>query len=123
MGSIGETAMSAVDEMRSDGISVGVARIRVWRPFPFRAIFSALETAKIVAVVDRMLSPGGHGGPVGTELRAAFYNRANKPMILDFVAGLGGRDISRQTFRDVARRSLAYEIGPDSYDFLDVRAS
>ncbi|MBF0531204.1 MAG: pyruvate ferredoxin oxidoreductase, partial [Deltaproteobacteria bacterium] len=33
MGSIGETAMTAVDEMRAAGLPVGLVRIRLWRPF------------------------------------------------------------------------------------------
>ena len=123
MGSIAETALTAVDEMRSEGLKVGLARIRLWRPFPFEAIFDALKGARVITVLDRMLSPGGHGGPVGTELRSAFYQRPERPLILDFVAGLGGRDIDRQTFRELVRRSIDFEPQSNFYSLLDVRVS
>ena len=123
MGSIAETALTAVDEMRSEGLKVGLARIRLWRPFPFEAIFDALKGARVITVLDRMLSPGGHGGPVGTELRSAFYQRPERPLILDFVAGLGGRDIDRQTFRELVRRSIDFEPQSGFYSLLDVRVS
>jgi pyruvate ferredoxin oxidoreductase alpha subunit len=123
MGSVAETALTAVDEMRSEGLKVGLARIRLWRPFPFEAIFDALKGARVITVLDRMLSPGGHGGPVGTELRSAFYQRPERPLILDFVAGLGGRDIDRQTFRELVRRSIDFEPQSGFYSLLDVRVS
>ncbi len=123
MGSVAETALTAVDEMRSEGLKVGLARIRLWRPFPFEAIFDALKGARVITVLDRMLSPGGHGGPVGTELRSAFYQRPERPLILDFVAGLGGRDINRQTFRELVRRSIDFEPQSGFYSLLDVRVS
>ena len=123
MGSIAETALTAVDEMRSEGLKVGLARIRLWRPFPFEAIFDALKGARVITALDRMLSPGGHGGPVGTELRSAFYQRPERPLILDFVAGLGGRDIDRQTFRELVRRSIDFEPQSGFYSLLDVRVS
>jgi len=100
-----------------------LARIRLWRPFPFEAIFDALKGARVITVLDRMLSPGGHGGPVGTELRSAFYQRPERPLILDFVAGLGGRDINRQTFRELVRRSIDFEPQSNFYSLLDVRVS
>ncbi len=89
MGSVAETALTAVDEMRSEGLKVGLARIRLWRPFPFEAIFDALKGARVITVLDRMLSTGGHGGPVGTELRSAFSQTPERPLILELGAGLG----------------------------------
>ena len=120
MGSVGETARMAVDEMRAEGIKVGLARIRLWRPFPFEEFFEKAAGARTIAVLDRMLSPGSQGGPLGIELRSAFYDQANRPAIYDFVAGLGGREISRTTFRRITELSM----NPDSdarYTFLDVR--
>jgi pyruvate ferredoxin oxidoreductase alpha subunit len=123
MGAIGETARTAVDEMRKESISVGLARIRLWRPLPCRAILKALGTAKTVAVVDRILSPGAPGGPVALEIRSLFYGRFEGPKILDFVVGLGGREINRRTFREIVKRALATESQPRNYTLLDVRLS
>ena len=123
MGAIGETARQAVDDMRRDGMEVGVARIRLWRPFPFDDLFEAVKDARVITVIDRMLTPGAQGGPVAMELRSAFYQRTERPVIWDFVAGLGGREISRQTFRVAVEKSLALKPQPQYYTLLDVRES
>lgn len=121
MGAIGETARTAVDEMRDEGLSVGLVRIRLWRPFPCNEIFETLSNAKTVAVVDRILSPGAAGGPVASEIRSLFYDRDVRPKILNFVAGLGGREINRRTFREIVKRSQTPESQPRNYTLLDVR--
>jgi pyruvate ferredoxin oxidoreductase alpha subunit len=123
MGAVAETGITAVNEMRAEGMKVGLVRIRLWRPFPFKAFFDAVNGAKAVAVMDRMLSPGGQGGPVGTEIRSAFFHHPDAPVVLNFVAGLGGREISRETFREMYARSVALEPQPQYYALLDVRMS
>ena len=123
MGAISETARTAVDEMRAEGIPVGLARIRLWRPLPLTQLRQALERAKVVAVVDRMLTPGGTGGPAGEALRSIFYNAPTRPRIHDVVAGLGGREISRQTFKEIIRQIQAGEEQIRHYTFLDVRCA
>ena len=123
MGASGGTARVAVDEMRAEGIKVGLASIRLWRPFPFEAFFEAVKNADVIIVMDRMLSPGNQGGPVGMELRSAFYLRPHRPAIYDFVAGLGGREISRRTFREMVNLSLKEKYPSEYYKLLDVRLS
>jgi pyruvate ferredoxin oxidoreductase alpha subunit len=123
MGAPSGTARVAVDEMRDEGIKVGLARIRLWRPFPQKAFFEAVKGAKVIAVLDRMLSPGSQGGPVGMELRSAFYQKPEKPAIFDYVAGLGGREINRNTFWEMVKRSLDQKVPSESYTHLDVRLS
>jgi pyruvate ferredoxin oxidoreductase alpha subunit len=123
MGAPSGTARVAVDEMRGQGMKVGLARIRLWRPFPQRAFFDAVRGAKVIAVLDRMLSPGSQGGPVAMELRSAFYLESEKPAIFDFVAGLGGREINRNTFWEMVTRSQEQKIPSESYTLLDVRLS
>ena len=123
MGAVSGTARVAVDEMRDQGMKVGLARIRLWRPFPDKAFFKAVQGAKVIAVLDRMLSPGSHAGPVAMELRSAFYLQPEKPAIFDFVAGLGGREINRNTFWEMVTRSLDQKSPSESYTLLDVRLS
>ena len=123
MGAIGETARSAVDEMRADGIDVGVARIRLWRPFPCDQLVSALGDCKTVAVIDRMMSPGAPGGPVGLELRSLFYDREKRPRIVDCIAGLGGREINIRVFREIVRQARETKGQVRQYTLVDVRNS
>jgi pyruvate ferredoxin oxidoreductase alpha subunit len=121
MGAVGETARSAVEEMRAEGMKVGVVRMRLWRPFPYEEFFKAVRGARVIAVLDRALMPGTQGGPVGVEVRSALYGRPEKPAILDFVGGLGGREISRKTFRQMVNRSLRPESDSLTYTLLDGR--
>ena len=123
MGSIAETARTAIDEMRQEGIQVGLVRIRQWRPLPQKELYEALQGTKTIAVLDRMLTPGGTGGPVGEALRSIFYNAKKQPKILDYVAGLGGREISRRTFKEVVSRAIKENTQNRNYSLLDVRSA
>ena len=106
MGSFSETAMTAIDRMRGDGKSVGLVRLRLWRPFPFEEIRRAVKEAEVLIVVDRALSFGGPGGPVCSEVRSALYGEAKRPKVVSFVGGLGGRDISLDGFETIVSRGM-----------------
>jgi pyruvate ferredoxin oxidoreductase alpha subunit len=97
MGGIGETAMSVVDERRAKGDKVGLVRIRLWRPFPFAEFKQAIAKAKALAILDRALVFGGPMGPVASEIKAALFADAKRPLVIEFIVGLGGRDV---TFAD-----------------------
>ncbi|NDY42103.1 pyruvate ferredoxin oxidoreductase [Dissulfurirhabdus thermomarina] len=107
MGSISETAMTAVDAMREKGQKVGLVRIRLWRPFPAQEFRKAAGKAKVLAVIDRCLPPGAPCGPVGEDLRAVFYKVPGAPKIFSFVAGLGGRDVTVETFEEIVEKAQA----------------
>ncbi len=104
MGSFSETAMAAVDKMRAEGEDIGLVRIRLWRPFPFEELRQAVGDAETIIVVDRALSFGGPGGPACSEVRSALYNQDNRPKVIGFVAGLGGRDITVAGFEEMVSR-------------------
>lgn len=106
MGSYSETAMAAVDELRGGGLNVGLARIRLWRPFPFEELSDALSKAKTVIVLDRAISYGGTIGPVCSEIKAALYAEKDRPKIIGFTGGLGGRDISASTFKTMVKHAV-----------------
>lgn len=98
MGSFATKARDAVDHLRAEGHSVGLVRPRLWRPLPVEALRSLLLSARGVAVVDQNLSMG-MGGVIHTELAAALYGQGSgAPLLVSFVAGLGGRDITLQEF-------------------------
>jgi len=106
MGSFGETAMVAVDELREQGQKIGLIRLRLWRPFPFEEICQAAEDAEVIIILDRCLSFGAHNGPVCSEVRAALYPEEKKPKVVGFIGGLGGRDISVEEFKQMVSRGL-----------------
>jgi pyruvate ferredoxin oxidoreductase alpha subunit len=97
MGSCGETASVAVDKMRKEGRSVGLVKIRLWRPFPFDDLKKATLHAKQLVVIDRAISVGACG-PVASEVKAALYGNDQRPSVYNFVAGISGRDVTPSDF-------------------------
>jgi len=106
MGSYSETAMVAVDKMRSDGKEVGLLKLRLWRPFPYEELREAVKGIETLIVLDRAISFGGPGGPVCSEVKAALYDEEKRPKIIGFVGGLGGRDISMAGFEEMVNRGI-----------------
>ncbi len=106
MGSFSETAMVAVDKMREEGRDVGLIRLRLWRPFPFKEIRQAVKNAEVLIVLDRAISFGGPAGPVCSEIRSALYNEEKKPKVISIVSGLGGRDITVAGFEGIVNRGI-----------------
>jgi len=93
------TARVVIDELRAKGHSVGLLKIRLFRPFPYEAVSRALGGARKVAVIDRNISFGA-GGIFAQEVKSAIYNQLEVPLY-GFVAGLGGRDITPTTIREI----------------------
>jgi len=123
MGAVGETARTAVDEMREQGIKAGLATVRMWRPFPAKQIIKTLKNVKKIVVMDRTLSFGSHGGPLACEIRSALYNQIKAPTVLNYVAGLGGREISRDTFKEMVAKAEHTDFQSANYELIDVRVS
>ena len=123
MGAIGETASVAIDEMVAEGQAVGQIRLRLWRPFPFAELRESVKDAEVLIVLDRAISYGGPGGPVASEVKAAFYNQAKKPKIVSFVGGLGGRDITVTGFKDLVKKGIeiAGTGSKNEYEIYGVR--
>jgi len=87
------TARGVIDELRAQGIKAGLLRPRVFRPFPVEKILGALKNVKALAVLDRAESFSAEGGPLYTEIKAALYDSDIKPLVANYIYGLGGRDI------------------------------
>ena len=117
MGCLGEVAQIAVEEMRAAGLPVGLLKLRLWRPFPFQDLREALGEAELLIVCDRALSLGGPGGPVMSEVRNALYPLAQKPQVLGYIIGLGGRDVPPETFKDIVTKAQAEMTQGPSQEF------
>jgi pyruvate/2-oxoacid:ferredoxin oxidoreductase alpha subunit len=108
LGSIGETAMTAVDRLREQGVAAGLVRVRLFRPFPAREIAEALAGVDRVAVIDRNCSVGS-GGVLAGEIRATLMALGDvDPLVVSYLAGMGGVNVSVERLvqigADVARR-------------------
>ncbi len=112
MGSLTSEAMEAVDKLRRDGERVGVVGLRVFRPFPARAIAESLSGFNRVLVVEKAISYG-YETPLATEIKGAIYTygNASHPEVLSFVVGLGGKDVKPDDIVGIYRKSQ--EFSPD----------
>lgn len=100
------TAKQAIDEMRAEGKRVGLIKIRVFRPFPFDEIKHALTGIKVVGIMDKCEGFSGAGGPLFAEVRSALYDSHERPEMINYVYGLGGRDVTVDTIKGVFNELL-----------------
>lgn len=107
-GTAAGTARAVIDAFRERGIRVGLARIRLFRPFPFDAVRRAVAPAKKLVIFDRNIS-FGVGGIMASEVRAALYGTPGAPAIFSFMGGLGGRDVTPETLSDAVDYALERE--------------
>ena len=119
-GTMGSTARVAVDELRKEGIKAGNLRIKVFRPFPFEIVRNIVKGAKKVAVVDRNISYGHHG-MFFQEVKSAVFGHTDGLPIFGFIAGLGGRDITPSTFREIAQYTQEKEKPEDNIVWIGVK--
>jgi pyruvate ferredoxin oxidoreductase alpha subunit len=124
MSSAAGTGKDAVDELREEGKKIGLLKPRIFRPFPQKQMADVLGRMKAVAVLDRCSSPGAFGAPLFTEVRNALYDYDKKPKIVNYVYGLGGRDIMVEHFKQVASKlEKIAETGKidEIYGYLNLR--
>jgi pyruvate ferredoxin oxidoreductase alpha subunit len=124
MSSAAGTCKDAVDILRDEGINIGLLKPRIFRPFPHEKIAGALKNMKAVAVLDRCACPGAFGAPLFTEVRSALYDYEVRPKIVNYVFGLGGRDIQIEHFKDVAAKLVTIaEAGKveEIYGYINLR--
>jgi len=101
MGSTAGTAKVVIRELRAAGVKAGMLKLRVFRPFLVEEIGAALASVKVVAVMDRSDGMSGMGGPLFVEIRSALYDFSSQPRVVNYVYGLGGRDINLNLLRGV----------------------
>ncbi|MCK4477888.1 pyruvate ferredoxin oxidoreductase [Candidatus Bathyarchaeota archaeon] len=101
LGSTAGTAKTVVDQLRAEGAKAGLLRLRTFRPLPVTDIRKALANVKAVAVMDRSNSFGGHGGAVFHEIRHALYDAQSHPYVVNYIYGLGGRDMPQNIIRGI----------------------
>ena len=90
MAAIGAESKVAIDNLRLQGIKIGLARLRVFRPFPTEEIIQLGKQAELI-VIDRNISVGNEGA-IFSEIKSALYNNVDTK-VTGFIAGLGGKDV------------------------------
>jgi pyruvate ferredoxin oxidoreductase alpha subunit len=118
------TTKAVVDRLRAKGEKVGLLKPRVMRPFPAKELVDALKNAQAIAVLDRAETFSTAGGQLFVELRSAFYEEPKKPLMRNYIFGLGGRDTTTDEIQKVYA-ALASDLDrghvEDIVSYLDVR--
>ena len=115
LGSVLGTIKDTVDDMRNEGVKIGVLGITSFRPFPISAIRNAIENAKRIVVVEKCFAVG-IGGIVSRDVRSAVRNRPQS--VLTVIAGLGGRAITKASLQKMFLEAIDDKL--ELLTFLDL---
>lgn len=105
------TAKDVVDDLRAGGAKVGLLKPRVFRPLPVSELVAALADKEVVVVLDRADSMNAFGGPLFTDIRAALYDSPKRPLVINYIYGLGGRDTGVDDLAHVFQEGLRLARG------------
>ncbi len=126
IGSSAGTARSVQAKLRSEGIKVGIVKPRTFRPFPTEEFAQAISGVKAVGIMDRADSFGAQGGPLYLEVLAALYQRGVSTKTVNFIYGLGGRDLYPQNIEEAIRTLQSAADGgdlPNSRIYLNLKGA
>jgi len=120
-GSVAATAMDVVDAMRAKNVRVGLARIRAFRPFPHEELRALAGKVEGIAVLDRSFTFGA-AGAMFTEVKASIYSCQKRPVVKNYIAGLGGRDITPRILEKIFEDMLVVSKrgAEDEVEWVDV---
>jgi len=116
LGSVLGTIKDTVDQLRRDGMKIGVLGITCFRPWPMAAVRAALGRAQRVVVLEKSLAVG-LGGIVSSNVRTSFTGDADA--VHAVIAGLGGRAITRASLARMLRDAVAGRLEPLTFLDLD----
>jgi len=120
VGSVTGTARIAVDNLRLKGIKAGLLKIRFLRPFPDVEIRNILKNVNAIAVLDKDIS-FGYEGTVFTNVNSALSHLQKRPLAVNYIGGLGGRDISVGDIEDIFNELIKIADAEEVGEFSRVR--
>jgi pyruvate ferredoxin oxidoreductase alpha subunit len=123
LGSASGTIRYVARNLRKKGLPVGALRVGLFRPFPSEKFAQLVGNADVVVVLERAMSLGSRCGPLASEVVNSLYDHPSKPRIMDFIAGLGGRDLAPETIEKLFQNGLEAGSKPSGLEmnFLGVR--
>jgi pyruvate ferredoxin oxidoreductase alpha subunit len=101
LGSAMGTVRHVVNELRDEGIKAGMIKIRLFRPFPEEDLKKAIGNVEVLGVMEKCISFGAPASPLMEELMTIFYDEDVRPLMANYVHGLGGRDTSVSMVRQI----------------------
>ena len=114
MNSTAGTTKTVIDRLRAKGKKVGLLKLRMFRPFPYKEVMEALQNAKSIAVLDRAASFGANA-PLYGEVKNALYDLKKRPALFSCLFGLGGRSIYESDIEGIFKKLLKKELEPVNY--------
>lgn len=92
MGSMAGTARAAVDRLQDDGKKVGLIKLKCFLPFPVDEFQRVGEKVNAIGMIDRNVCLG-HGGAGFRLIKNSLYDLEDRPAVLQFHAGMGGKEV------------------------------
>ncbi|EQD44535.1 pyruvate flavodoxin/ferredoxin oxidoreductase domain-containing protein, partial [mine drainage metagenome] len=83
LGTTSTTARGVVDDLRASGRKVGMAKLRVFRPFPVEAVRQLARSVSRLGVLDRSFTFGALG-PAASEVCSSLYGVPSPPSLSSF---------------------------------------
>jgi pyruvate ferredoxin oxidoreductase alpha subunit len=105
MGSLAGTSRAAIDKLQKDGLKVGLVKLKCFLPFPKKDFQEIGKKVGAIGMIDRNVLLG-HGGAAYTQIRNAIYDLEERPSVLEFYAGMGGKEVRVDDVYKVGEKTL-----------------
>ncbi|HEX7371770.1 MAG TPA: transketolase C-terminal domain-containing protein [Thermodesulfobacteriota bacterium] len=122
MGSVVGTSRIVVDRLREKGLKVGLVKLRFYRPFPREYFKSLSARVKAMGIIDRDIS-FGYEGAVASDIKSALASAGVVPKVINFIAGIAGRDITKENIEGMYDKLFSFIQGKDEKEmqFIGLR--
>ena len=110
LGSVVGTSRIVVDKLRDRGFRVGLVKLRFYRPFPGEYFKGLGPRMKAIGIIDRDLS-FGYEGAVASDIKSALASAGACPKVINFIAGIAGRDITKENIEDMYDKLFRFSRG------------
>ncbi len=116
------TVKSVIDRMRKENKKVGLLKIKLYRPFPYKEIADVLNklNSKHFAVMDRAISKGALP-PLYTDILSSCFMLSKRPKMQSIVFGLGGREITEKEIENIFNNLLNNKINENEIEYVGLR--
>jgi pyruvate ferredoxin oxidoreductase alpha subunit len=90
----------------------GIIKVKCMRPFPAEELINACKGLESAGVIEKDISVGNEGA-LYTEIKACLYGSGCSTKLSGFVAGLGGRDITKKDMESVFEKVRQGKTGTE----------
>jgi len=122
MGSVIGTSRIVVDKLRDMSLKVGLVKLRFYRPFPAECFKGLSPRVKAIGIIDRDIS-FGYEGAAASDIKAALSSSGGGPKVINFIAGIAGRDITKENIEEMYYKLFNLTQGKDEQElqFIGLR--